>query len=135
MLSNGKVHSSITQYIVPGINDHTGYAGAGWCGERSRVGSGPVAVAVGRHAASVLTSVVGRASDVRDVCCCVLLVGLDGCEVCLRGPCAFVRPRVPRCVSRVCPAPGSPGVSQTLTTTATSCHVSSYVARMSRDAA
>ena len=28
-----------------------------------------------------------------------------GCEVCLRGPCAFVRPRVPR-VSRVCP--GSP---------------------------
>jgi len=35
----------------------------------------------------------------------VLLVGLDGCEVRLRGPCAFVRPRVP-CVSRECP--GSP---------------------------
>jgi len=35
-------------------------------------------------------------------------VGLDGCEVRLRGPCAFVRPRVP-CVSRVCP--GSPGVT------------------------
>ena len=28
------------------------------------------------------------------------MVGLDGCEVRLRGPCAFVRPRVP-CVSRV----------------------------------
>jgi hypothetical protein len=30
---------------------------------------------------------------------CVLLVGLDGCQVRLRGPCAFVCPRVPR----VCP--------------------------------
>ena len=34
-----------------------------------------------------------------------LFVGLDGCEVRLCGPCAFVRPRVP-CVSCVCP--GSP---------------------------
>ena len=32
----------------------------------------------------------------------VLLVGLDGCEVRLCGPCAFVRPRVP-CVSRLPP--------------------------------
>jgi len=29
-------------------------------------------------------------------------VGLDGCEVRLCGPCAFVRPRVP-CVSRLPP--------------------------------
>jgi hypothetical protein len=40
-----------------------------------------------------------------DVTCglCVLLVGLDGCEVRLCGPCAFVRPRVPcvPCVSRL----------------------------------
>jgi len=35
----------------------------------------------------------------------VLLVGLDGCEVRLCGPCAFVRPRVPcvPCVSRLPP--------------------------------
>ena len=32
----------------------------------------------------------------------MLLVGLDGCEVRLCGPCAFVRPRVP-CVSRLPP--------------------------------
>jgi hypothetical protein len=33
------------------------------------------------------------------------LVGLDGCEVRLCGPCAFVRPRVPcvSCVSRLPP--------------------------------
>ncbi len=31
-----------------------------------------------------------------------MLVGLDGCEVRLCGPCAFVRPRVP-CVSRLPP--------------------------------
>ncbi len=36
---------------------------------------------------------------------CVLLVGLDGCEVRLCGPSAFVRPRVPcvPCVSRLPP--------------------------------
>jgi hypothetical protein len=42
-----------------------------------------------------------------DVTCglCVLLVGLDGCEVRLCGPCAFVRPRVPcvPCASRLPP--------------------------------
>ena len=35
-----------------------------------------------------------------------VLVGLDGCEVRLCGPCAFVRPRVPcvPCVSLLPPA-------------------------------
>ena len=52
------------------------------------------------------TGTVGTVRLTCGVCKCVLLVGLDGCEVRLCGPCAFVRPRVPNvpCV----PAP--PGV-------------------------
>ena len=60
---------------------------------------------MGGRRACVLTERSQRAVEGRGGVGGPVLVGLDGCEVRLRGPCALVRPRVP-CVSRVCP--GSP---------------------------